>query len=283
MAKDSLHFYMQGTPREPFVAEQRITIGATAVSSNAFQDRTKLIDVISDVYCHIRINGTADATDKYLKPGEFQRFGVPKNGTISVIDSIITDPLLDSDNIWNGINCFLGNVVFKANVDFTDATDVIELVTITATEPDITYTGKISVKTGVPAPVIAHGLTSGKLDDTHTLYLNRNGVRPMTGPLTTKARFRESTALLNANYTVLDSDHRIDFKITTAVTRRVTLPDPTTNKDRELVIDNHYGSHVGSLIDFDKTVDNIPAGSYTVAQNASVTLFSDGIEWRETA
>jgi len=91
-----------------------------------------------------------------------------------------------------------------------------------------------------------------------------------------------STGLLNANYTVLADDYRIDFKITTAVTRRVTLPDPTTETNRILVIDNHYASNAGSLVDFSRTVDGVTAGSFTLGPDNSDKLMSDGIEWRST-
>lgn len=96
--------------------------------------------------------------------------------------------------------------------------------------------------------------------------------------------FEGSTPLLDDNYTVTPNDYRIDFKITTSTTYRVTLPDPTDikNVDRLFVVDNHYDSSVGSLVDFDLSVDGNAAGAFTLAPDNSDKLFSDGIEWRTT-
>lgn len=95
---------------------------------------------------------------------------------------------------------------------------------------------------------------------------------------------QKTTDLLNDNYTVLDTDYRIDFKITTAVTYRVTLPDPTDSDvvNRILVIDNHYASQAGSLVDFSRAVDGVAAGSSTLAPDNSLKIMSDGFAWRST-
>lgn len=93
-----------------------------------------------------------------------------------------------------------------------------------------------------------------------------------------------STTLQNNNYTVLVDDYRIDFKITTSTTFRATLPDPTTtvNKNRVLVVDNHYASNAGSLVDFSRSIDGVAAGSATIGPDNSLKIRSDGIEWRGT-
>ena len=65
---------------EPPLAEQTVAIGGTSAQSAAFQARTSLVRLHSDVTCHVAFGADPTATTslKRMVAGQTEAFAIPK-------------------------------------------------------------------------------------------------------------------------------------------------------------------------------------------------------------
>ena len=75
-------------PQEPALANQKLTIGAAAVASTAFNAKAQFIRLCCDAACYVTFGATptADATKTFLPANTIEYFGVIAGQKVSVHD-----------------------------------------------------------------------------------------------------------------------------------------------------------------------------------------------------
>jgi hypothetical protein len=82
-----------------------------------------------------------------------------------------------------------------------------------------------------------------------------------------------SLTTTTANYTVLNTDFRVEATVTNNIT--LTLPDPTNNTGQEYKFINHYSS-TGDVL-FSRTIDGITTPY--ISPGDSILIYSNGTEY----
>src|SRR3974390_49321 len=80
-------------PQEPPIAEQKLSIGATAVLSSTFSTYTRLLRIHADAPCSVLLGGAgvvATANSERLAAGVSEFKGVPDKGVVTNL-SVITN------------------------------------------------------------------------------------------------------------------------------------------------------------------------------------------------
>jgi hypothetical protein len=80
-------------PQEPPLAEQKLTIGATAVLSSTFSTYTRLVRLHADAVCSVVFGGasvTATAANQRVAIGVSEYHGIPDKGVVTNL-SVITN------------------------------------------------------------------------------------------------------------------------------------------------------------------------------------------------
>jgi len=93
-------------------------------------------------------------------------------------------------------------------------------------------------------------------------------------------RVKAYRKVTDANITSLAKDELVEAKITTGVTKTVTLIDPTTlTAGHTFYFKNQHDSAGGSLIDFSRGIDGAAIGATTIGPGAGIAIYSDGSEY----
>jgi hypothetical protein len=72
--------------RQPPLAEQTVSVGGTSAQSSAFNARTQVVRVHTDVICSIRfgVNPTATTTAARMAAGQTEYFSVPMGAAYKI-------------------------------------------------------------------------------------------------------------------------------------------------------------------------------------------------------
>jgi hypothetical protein len=80
-------------PQELPIAEQKLTIGSTAVLSSSFSTYTRLVRLQADAICSVKFGGnsvTVDATSQRLAAGVSEYHAIPDKGVVTKV-AVITN------------------------------------------------------------------------------------------------------------------------------------------------------------------------------------------------